>query len=199
MTVKTYARRDSATSVLRKLNIKPRDYDLFIKQVPHTLAGGQPSYSLDLEAAKAHHGALQDQSKIKRIETIQGLATAEKSPVIGSLVETLAQVSDLADRTAEEAAAAAKLKKSVNKLTRSVIEKAKSTSTKAPKASKPTEPKESISSVMRQLIIDGKTNQEVWDACKTRFALDDKKRGYPAWYRTELKNKGQLPEGSPAR
>lgn len=52
----------------------------------------------------------------------------------------------------------------------------------------------SISAVCRELILAGKTNKEVWDIVQPQFQLSDKKRGYPAWYRTELKNAGKLPK-----
>lgn len=47
------------------------------------------------------------------------------------------------------------------------------------------------SAVARDLIRAGKTNQEVWDIISVQFQLDDKKRLYPAWYRRELRNKGE--------
>jgi hypothetical protein len=39
----------------------------------------------------------------------------------------------------------------------------------------------------------GKTNEEVWNVIKAQFNLDDKKKGYPAWYRANLKRKGLKP------
>ncbi len=52
--------------------------------------------------------------------------------------------------------------------------------------------KETVTSVSRQLIKDGKTNKEVWDVIKAKFSLDDSKKSYPAWYRSQMKRDGKL-------
>lgn len=54
--------------------------------------------------------------------------------------------------------------------------------------------RESISATARALILDGKTNQEVWEVLSGRFRLDDSKRHYPTWYRCEMKRSGSLPK-----
>lgn len=51
-----------------------------------------------------------------------------------------------------------------------------------------------ISATARELILSGKTNQEVWEALKQQFNLDDSKRHYPTWYRCEMKRTGLLPK-----
>lgn len=51
---------------------------------------------------------------------------------------------------------------------------------------------ETISSVVTRLILAGKTNAEVWAVIKEQFKLDDSKKGYPSWYRNQLKKKGSL-------
>lgn len=60
------------------------------------------------------------------------------------------------------------------------------------KSGKPTKTK-GVSAVARELILAGRTNQEVWAVIKEAFNLDDSKKHYPTWYRCELKRKGQLP------
>jgi hypothetical protein len=55
--------------------------------------------------------------------------------------------------------------------------------------------REGISATARTLILEGKTNQEVWEILKARFNLDDSKRHYPTWYRCEMKRTGLLPKG----
>lgn len=50
-----------------------------------------------------------------------------------------------------------------------------------------------ISQTARDLILAGKTNQEVWEVLKEAFNLDDSKKHYPTWYRCELKRTGKLP------
>ena len=54
--------------------------------------------------------------------------------------------------------------------------------------------KTGISATARKLILSGKTNQEVWEALKQQFNLDDSKRHYPTWYRCEMKRTGLLPK-----
>lgn len=51
-----------------------------------------------------------------------------------------------------------------------------------------------ISATARELILSGKTNQEVWEALKQQFNLDDSKKHYPAWYRCEMARAGLLPK-----
>lgn len=68
---------------------------------------------------------------------------------------------------------------------------------KAKTTKKTTEPKAKktgISATARELILSGKTNQEVWEALKQQFNLDDSKKHYPTWYRCEMKRKGLLPK-----
>lgn len=52
--------------------------------------------------------------------------------------------------------------------------------------------RQSISATARQLILDGLTNQEVWEVLKATFNLDDTKKHYPTWYRCEMKRTGKL-------
>jgi hypothetical protein len=51
-----------------------------------------------------------------------------------------------------------------------------------------------ISATARELILSGKTNQEVWETLKQQFNLDDSKKHYPTWYRCEMKRTGLLPK-----
>jgi hypothetical protein len=51
-----------------------------------------------------------------------------------------------------------------------------------------------VSAVARELILAGKTNQEVWAVLKETFGLDDSKKYYPGWYRCEMKRKGLIRE-----
>jgi len=65
----------------------------------------------------------------------------------------------------------------------------------AKKTEAPKEKKLGISATARELILSGKTNQEVWEALKQQFNLDDSKKHYPTWYRCEMKRTGLLPKG----
>lgn len=120
MTTKTYSRRDSATSALRKMGIDKKDYDKFITKV----AGG---VLCELGSAQLHLNNAKPKS--------------EKSK-----------------------------------------EKAK-------KGGKKTSSRRTVSSVIRGLIEDGLSNKEIWEKVKSEFKLDDAKRSYPAWYRSEMRRK----------
>ena len=85
------------------------------------------------------------------------------------------------------------------------VEAAKPVTVKEPKVAKAgrrdTDPvvevkpkKLGISATARELILSGKTNQEVWEALKQQFNLDDSKKHYPTWYRCEMKRTGLLPK-----
>lgn len=54
--------------------------------------------------------------------------------------------------------------------------------------------KTGISATARELILSGKTNQEVWEVLKQQFNLGDSKKHYPTWYRCEMKRTGLLPK-----
>lgn len=124
MTTKLYTTRDSATSALRKLGLKPRDYDLFITKV-------DGKFECRVGAAAAHLAALLQPKP----------AAKEAAPAV-----------------------------------------------KEPKPAKRT----GISQTARDLILAGKTNMEVWALLQAQFGLDDSKKHYPTWYRSELKRKGLL-------
>lgn len=64
---------------------------------------------------------------------------------------------------------------------------------KKPKAEKPPRPKRvTVTSVTEDLILDGKSNPEVWAKIKEQFKLSDDKRWYPSWFRSRLKREGRL-------
>ena len=71
-------------------------------------------------------------------------------------------------------------------------------SAKAPKvvekpAKEKVERKPTVSSTARELILKGKTNEEVLEALVDLFQLDpETKKHYPGWYRAQLVRKGEL-------
>lgn len=122
MTTKTYTRRDSCTSVLRKMGITAKDYDFFIDK-----QGDQ--FVCRTDKAARHLEQLKEQAA--------GVKPA-----------------------------------------------------KAPK--QPKEPKITVSSRARDLIRNGKTNDEVWAVIQSEFNLDDGKKHYPGWYRAAMVRSGQI-------
>lgn len=57
---------------------------------------------------------------------------------------------------------------------------------KLAKTAKPKK-RESVSGFMQQMIRDGSTDAEVWEASQKKFGLDDSKKHYPRWYRNYIK------------
>jgi len=51
--------------------------------------------------------------------------------------------------------------------------------------------KRNCTTVSEALIRQGKTNAEVWEIIRVEFNLDEKKRGYPAWYRSRMRRAGE--------
>lgn len=120
--MKFYKRRDSATSFMRKLGIKPRDYDLFITKT-------EDGVEFNVELAKQHATKLKAQATPKR----------------------------------------------------------------RPKA-KTAESDKTCCAVACDLVIQGYSNQAIWEVIQPMFNLDDKKRHYPSWYRCYMRRIGKLPQ-----
>lgn len=120
--MKSYKRRDSATSVLRKMGIDKSQYDNFIHKVGD-------EYRLNMEAAKA--------SLIPKPKKRSKITIYKNNQV------------------------------------------------------------RSMSKFIRKCILDGKTNQEVFLMAQTEFGeevMNEKRKHYPSWYRSEMRRKGMLPE-----
>lgn len=65
--------------------------------------------------------------------------------------------------------------------------------TKAAKQDKPkAERKASVSGTCQRLILDGKSNADIWAVLKEQFNLDDSKKYYPAWNRAMMTRKGLI-------
>lgn len=64
----------------------------------------------------------------------------------------------------------------------------------AKKASKASEPRVTVASFIRALIIEGKENTDIFEAAVKRFGIGEDKKHYPSWYRSELKRKPELRE-----
>jgi len=60
----------------------------------------------------------------------------------------------------------------------------------APTVRKPRANKRCVSSVARQMVVDGKTNEQIWEILVNEFKLDEAKKSYPKWYRNEMLKKG---------
>lgn len=122
--VKFYRRRDSATTLLRKMGVKPSAYNTFISKTE------DGRFACQVALAETH---------------LQLLAVADSKPK-------------------------RKARKNGKRVT--------------------------ISGMCRKLILDGKTNKEIFALLQEKFGeerINEGKQHYPAWYRCELRRKGQLP------
>jgi hypothetical protein len=145
--VKILARRDSATTILRKLGIQARDYNFFIEK----MTDGR--FACKIAMAEMH------------LESLKNPKPAVKAPCHSEEKYTTEGM----------------------KIQQAVAKAVKAES----KADTPK--RDGISATARALILDGKTNQEVWDVLQAKFNLDHSKRHYPTWYRCEMKRTGLLP------
>lgn len=145
MLTKVYAKRDSATTVLRKAGVPPRDYNLYLTKTDDGVA-----LNLTLLAT---YKAVKD--------------TPADVPAVA--VEPR-KVNIAKERAKAEAAAKA--------------------AAKAEAAAKTV--RNTVSSTARSLILAGKTNEQVWAELQRQYQLDDSKKHYPGWYRSQLRRQGQL-------
>jgi hypothetical protein len=130
LAVRLVKTRDAATAILRKMEIKPRDYDFYIEK----LSNGK--FAVKVEKAEIFLKSLK-QTKGKLTEITVGDPVNEHGVVKAVKTKRV-------ERT-------------------------------------------SCSSVAKELILAGKTNQEVWDVISKQFKLDATKKHYPTWYRCQLK------------
>ena len=152
--VRIVKNRDSATTILRKIGLKQRDYNFFIKKLD------DGSYECHAAAAKAHLDSLLN-PKTDEPKTTKVVAA-------GTFDDLLAIAGQ--------------------------VKKKKSGGRNYDKPSVPlVKVCAGIGEVCKGMILAGKSNKEIWDHIRERFQLqDNKKRGYPAWYRANMKRKGEL-------
>lgn len=159
--IKTVARRDSATTILRKLGLKPRDYNLFIEET----ADGK--FAVKVGAAEKH------------LKDLAGPSPEE----LKAKAEQEAKVTELRTKLERKVKSekAAKASKETFRAAQTVVNHI----TEAPT------PGESCSSYSRRMITAGHSNAELWAALVEHFKLDAGKRGYPAWYRYQMRKAGE--------
>lgn len=113
--------------------------------------------------------------------------TKDKDGAVLDLASAKRHLAD-ADKRALEALAAKNKEKT---------DEAAAAAAAAPKPERETRPagerKPSVASVARELILAGLDNAAVFTKLHEQFGLDDGKKHYPAWYRSDLKRKGLLP------
>jgi len=216
-TAKQCSTRDAATATLRKIGIAKQDYDDFICKkdgIFYTdVIGAEKAMKDDkpvtqAEIREADHSAanavvaeamLKAQTKItadkvveqRKPETVdhsasnkgiaKALAADKKAPA-----KKVATVKPLPKATQAKMAAAAKV------VMTAIKKESKKTEGPLPVAKQKGE-KETVAEATRRMLLAGKSNIECWEALLVQFpSIDEKKKQFPAWYRYDMKKKGQL-------
>jgi len=155
--------RDSATAILRKMDIKPRDYDFYIEQPE------PKKFIVHVEKAELYMASLK-QAKTKLDASKAKIATAQ----IEAVTEIKKELAQLKLAGTEE------------------IIKLGDPNAKLIEGLKASMPRVTCASVAKELILAGKTNKEVWEVISKQFKLDSTKKHYPTWYRCQLKRQKKL-------
>jgi hypothetical protein len=58
------------------------------------------------------------------------------------------------------------------------------------------EGKLSLAQRAEELLLNGASNEELWEVFQNEYGLTDDKKSYPGWYRNSLKRQGKLPVDS---
>lgn len=196
---RAFTNRRSATDLLRKLGVKPYQYDDLIKPAGGKFLvvldpEGKPVSALELLAATFAVG--------------EALVAAEVERQVGPPTREVAakqkkQVKVLAGRyqRAEAAAVKAKAPKPKKpKLVKKKVSKPRMPKIKVKKVT-PEPPVGSVEALVAtkvgpaclELYLQGKTSYEVWLIIRKRFKLTDEQRTYPSWYQSHYRRQGQLP------
>ena len=134
MTTKTYTRRDSVTSILRKRGIPSDQYNDWI------IKNDDGTFSIR-EQAESSTPPWDEEPK-----TVETKTTAKEHKIPDAPKKTKVQ-------------------------------------------DEPKETRRTVSSAAREHILAGHDNKKVWELLKEEFDLDDSKKHYPSWYRSEMKRK----------
>lgn len=161
-TIKTVTRRDSATAILRKIGIKPRDYNLFIEVT------ADDKFAVKVGAAEKH---------LKDLAGPSPKELKDRAEQEAKVIELRAKL-----KRKVESEKAAKANKEAYRAAKVVVNPI----TEAPA------PGESCASYSRRMITAGHSNAELWAALVKHFQLDEGKRGYPAWYRWQMYKAGKV-------
>jgi hypothetical protein len=169
---KPYKRRDSVTAILRKMGINKSDYSKFIME-------DENGYHLNMDPGNGVPVVAIEQAKaVKKAvakKEAKEKARAEAKPSRSSMPEQ--NHMPVKSKKVTKSSKVAK-----------VVYEDYSTKVRQPYRKNT----DNITNVCRDLIKQGKTNEEVWVVIKEKFDLDDKKRTYPSWYRSRMRSAGEI-------
>lgn len=211
-TAKQCSSRDAATAILRKLGVDKDDYDDYIVKkdgifytdvlgAEKAMKDDKPVTAADVrEVDHSAANAVVAEAMLKGTKKVvakpeavdhsasnTGIAkvlAAEKAPA-----KKVATVKPLPKATQEKMAAAAKVvMASIKKESKKVVKEG------TPPVAAQKGQKETVAEATRRMLLEGKSNIEIWEELLKQFpTIDEKKKQFPAWYRFDMKKKGQLP------
>lgn len=191
MTKRIVSRRDSATTILRKMGINSRDYDVFITHAAST-DGTPTQFVVDIALAESHLKGLQQQMAASKPPAKKIVKVPSAKPVATS--QEIQKVSDKVVPASKKTIASPFPVATLTKGAVVVNEKTGTASMpvfNSKGAVKIAYAGESVSKFCQNLILAGHSNEEVWIAIRDQFNLSyEKQRGYPAWYRHKLRKEG---------
>lgn len=157
--MKTYTRRDSVTAILRKMGIDKADYN------NHIITNADGAFSIREQDQTPPWETAPITDEPKTINT-----TSEFFDAVGDILSGKKKAKDF---TGPKNVDTSKAKKE--------------TKAEAPKTEK--EARRTVSSAAREHILAGHDNKKVFELLQSEFKLDDDKKSYPGWYRSEMKRK----------
>lgn len=214
-TAKQCTSRDAATATLRKLGVAKQDYDDYICKkggifytdvigAEKAIKDEKPVSSseireTDRNAVNAVVAEAIDKAKTQAVDQVFEKITAQRkheavdhSASNKGIAKVLA-----ADKKPAFTGEQAKAKRAIKATKKADAKKARIT--KATKADGPLPvaaqkgQKETVAEATRRMLLAGKSNIECWEELLKLFpTIDEKKKQFPAWYRYDMKKKGQL-------
>lgn len=210
-TAKQCSSRDAATAILRKLGIDKEDYDDYIVKkdgIFYTDVLGAEKVMNDDKPVSAADVREVDHSAANAVVAEAMLKGTKKAAAKPETVDHSASNVGIAKVLAAEKVPAKKVAakpaaKAAKKTEPAKAAKAEPKAVSAKKA--PTKPegvppvaaqkgqKETVAEATRRMLLEGKSNIEIWEELLKQFpTIDEKKKQFPAWYRFDMKKKGQL-------
>lgn len=80
----------------------------------------------------------------------------------------------------------------IGKAKASLVAPSKSESSSTTKSGDGKKTQRGVSAAIVKMILAGKSNEEIWNSVKVEFNLDDSKKYYPAWNRSNLRRLGKI-------
>lgn len=203
-TAKQCTSRDAATATLRKIGVAKQDYDDYICKkdgffyvdvigAEKSMKDEKPvsnSDTREVDHSAANVIVAEAMLKGKKHEAVDHSASnagiakalaADKKVPAGKAIATKHIVKAVKKAEAKKATVKTPLAK-----------KAAKTDGPPPVAKQKGE-KETMAEATRRMLLAGKSNIECWEELLKQFpTIDEKKKQFPAWYRYDMKKKGQL-------